>query len=86
MPKPIDLQIEFKDGKKVNYYIPLRIMRGEKPLEQESADRKTLEDWPWTNPEYVISIPHKAVDMKTIEIDPSQRMADVERGDNKITL
>ena len=86
MPMPIDLQIEFKDGKKVNYYIPLRIMRGEKPLEQESADRETLEDWPWTNPEYVISIPHKAADMKAIEIDPSQRMADVERGDNKVEI
>lgn len=84
MPMPIDLQIEFKDGKKVNYYIPLRIMRGEKPMEKESADRKTLKDWPWTNPEYVISIPHKAADMKAIEIDPSQRMADVERGDNKV--
>lgn len=84
IPMPVDLQVELKDGTKLNYYIPLRIMRGEKPVEKDYANRKSLRDWPWTNPEYVFSIPHKAIDMKSIEIDPSDRMADVERGDNKM--
>lgn len=86
MPMPIDLQIEYKDGEKENFYIPLSIMRGEKPQENSDIERKTVADWRWTNPEYVLAIPHKANKLKSVEIDPSNRMADIERGDNKWEL
>lgn len=86
MPMPIDLQIEYKDGKKVNYYIPLSIMRGEKPQENSDIERKIVADWSWTNPEYVLAIPQKANDMKSVQLDPSDRMADVNKQDNIVTF
>ena len=82
MPMPIDLQVTLKNGQQQNYYIPLRIMRGEKP--EEGTKRTVMEDWPWTNLEYTLAIPGNAGNMQSIEIDPSQRMADVERGDNVV--
>lgn len=82
MPMPLDIEVTFKDGSKVQYYIPLRIMRGEKPQEDKSLPREILADWPWTNPEYTFAIPQKANIIKLIEIDPSERMADVDRENN----
>lgn len=86
MPMPIDLQVEYGNGETVTYYIPLRIMRGEKPQEDKAHQRVVLTDWPWTNPEYTLALPKKAAAIKSMEIDPSQRMADVDRDDNRMDL
>ena len=51
MPMPIDVLVEYTDGSSEIFYIPLRIMRGEKPAEND-LKRTILEDWPWTNPSY----------------------------------
>lgn len=81
MPMPIDLVITKTDGTQVMYYIPLGIMRGEK--ENESGmERVIAPDWYWTHPEYNLDIDIKLSDIKNIEIDPSQRMADVDRDNN----
>lgn len=80
---PIDVLVEYKDGSKELFYIPLREMRGEKPSEDymlyNNVKRTVLEDWNWTAPTYTFSvnkIPSK------IWIDPTQRLADIESGDN----
>jgi hypothetical protein len=81
MPMPIDLVVTLKNGSKINYYIPLSIMRGEKSAEN-GQKRETLIDWYWTSPTYSVNINIDPESIESIEIDPSQRMADVDRSNN----
>ena len=80
LPMPLDIVISLKDGSELRYNIPLRMMRGEK--QDDIFDGKTLGDWPWTHPTYMISENFPAANILKIEIDPSGRLADVEIGDN----
>lgn len=84
MPMPIDLVVTFNDGHQEMEYIPMYMMFGEKPDENPDINRKTYPAWPWTNPTYEITLPVNKSEIKCIEIDPTQRMADVDRSNNKI--
>jgi len=86
VPMPVDLQLTFKDGTKELHYIPLDLMYGEKPAEDLSIPRKVYDAWKWTHPVYIIETNRKLLDVTLAEIDPSQRMADVERKNNKLEL
>ncbi len=86
MPMPVDLQLSFKDGSKELHYIPLNLMYGEKPIEDSAITRKVYPAWKWTHPTYVIETSRKLIDMQFAEIDPSLRMADIERKNNKLEL
>ncbi|MDH5367290.1 MAG: M1 family metallopeptidase [Cyclobacteriaceae bacterium] len=86
MMMPIDLEIEYTDGTKELRYIPLRIMRAEKPVEDEEMMRITEEDWPWTHPTYQLLLSKPISKIKRIEIDPSKRLADVDPFSNKIEI
>jgi hypothetical protein len=86
MPMPIDLQITFKGGTKELHYIPLNLMYGEKPVEDSTILRKTYDPWKWTNDTYIIETNRKLADFTIVEIDPSQRMADTERKNNRLEL
>jgi hypothetical protein len=86
MPMPIDFQLTFKDGSREMHYIPMYLMFGKKPQEDASVPVKTYEAWKWTHTTYVIETNKRLADIATGEIDPSQRMADVERKNNKIDL
>jgi len=83
MPMPIDVVVTRKNGKKERYYIPLRMMRGEKPTDKKTS---VEDDWPWTHPTYELLIPCKYDKIEKIEIDPSLRMADLERENNIVSL
>lgn len=82
MPMPIDLEIELTDGTIRHYYIPMRIMWGQKENEFPDIERVVAEDWPWVFPEYELEIDIPLDEIKRIEIDPTQRMADVDRSNN----
>jgi hypothetical protein len=86
MPMPIDLQLTLKDGSKALHYIPMYLMFGQKPVEFPAVPRTVHEDWKWTHPTYTLDIDKKLSDISVIEIDPTQRMADVNRSDNKLEL
>jgi hypothetical protein len=86
MPMPIDLQLTFKDGSKEMHYVPLNLMYGQKPDEDSSATRKVYDAWRWTSPTYVIETNRKIFDLLSAEIDPSMRLADMERKNNKLEL
>ena len=43
-------------------------------------------EWKWTHPDYTFNINRTIKDLKSIEIDPSQRMADVNRNNNKLVV
>jgi len=44
-----------------------------------------MKDWPWTNSKYEMIIPIKARDIATIEIDPTGRLADIDRTNNQFS-
>lgn len=81
MPMPQDVLVTYEDGSQELFYIPLRIMRGEKENETD-IERTVLKDWPWVFPTYMMSISRPASEIRSIEIDPSMRMADIDRTNN----
>jgi hypothetical protein len=86
MPMPIDVQLTFKDGSKELHYMPLNLMYGEKPVEDASVKRIVHEEWKWTHPTYVFETDHKIFDLSAVEIDPTERMADVDRRNNLLKI
>ncbi len=76
---PMDVRVTYKDGSVQDFYIPLDLMRGEKPLDSTSKNRKTLKDWTWTYPTYSFKT---TKDVSKVEIDPSGFLADVDRANN----
>jgi len=85
MPMPVDLVITTEDGKKELHYIPLDLMYGIKPAEKDAV-RKVHPVWRWTSETYILSTDLRKEDVATIEIDPSQTMADVNRQNNKMNF
>ncbi len=78
---PIDLVVSLNDGSQHHYYIPLTEMRAEKPNEHELS-RTVLSDWSWAQQRYTFEVPHALENIKTIAIDPSTRMADIDQSNN----
>ena len=81
MPMPLDIQVTYTDGTKETFYIPLQMMRWEKPAE-EGINRTVEDDWAWGFPNYTLEIPAAKNDISKIEIDESQLMADIDRSNN----
>jgi Peptidase family M1 domain len=86
MPMPIDLQLTFNDGSTQMFYVPLNLMFGNKPNENNTQKREVLEEWKWTHPTYVVEMKRRLTEIKIAEIDPSKRMADIERKNNRLEL
>lgn len=82
IPMPLDIQVRYENGDEVSYYIPLIMMRSEK-AKQNEGERIVLDDWPWTHPEYEFSLPREISKVKRIIIDPSGKLADIDRSDNR---
>jgi hypothetical protein len=82
VPMPVDVVVTKKDGSKMGYTIPLQIMRGAKGNDFNAFNWTINKDWAWTNTQYSLIIPLKSDDIVSIEIDPSERMADLERTNN----
>ncbi len=85
MPMPIDVLVTYKDGSKEWHYVPSGLMFGNKPSEDE-IKRYVHEEWPWTNPQYFLTLTKPVSQIREIEIDPSKRMADVDQSNNKLTV
>lgn len=77
MPMPIEVEITYADNSKELHYIPLQMMRWNKPGMEHIHPR-----WAWAVPTYQISINTAEKTVKQIEIDPSQLMADINRENN----
>lgn len=85
MPMPIDLKLTFKDSTSQMHYIPLNLMLGAKPMEQD-GERIVHDDWLWTHPTYNVVVDSRLFDLVAIEIDPTKRMADVDQKNNALHL
>lgn len=77
LPMPLDIKVVNQDGKESWYYIPVGLMRGEKPAEEGQEGRTILADWAWTDPTYSFVLDLKKKKITSIEIDPSTRLADL---------
>ena len=74
MPMPVDVKVKYADGSTENFYIPLQMMLGQKP-----TNATILSDWAWAFPTYTFNVSKK---IKSVEIDASQLMADIDRENN----
>ncbi len=83
MPMPLDILVVGADSTQRIYYIPLRMMFGEKENPYTNLERTVLDDWPWAYPTYEFTIDMPLENVTAIVIDPSQLMADVD-GENNI--
>lgn len=84
-PMPIEVLVTYKDGSSEMHYIPLDLMLGTKP--QESTVKQINHaEWKWAHPTYTFETTQPLSALKSIEIDPSQRMPDINRSNNKIVI
>lgn len=85
VPMPIDLQLTFKDSSRENHYVPVNLMYGEKPVEN-SITRKVYPEWKWTHRTYILETDRRITELTEVEIDPSQRLADIDRRNNLLKI
>lgn len=81
-PMPIDILVEYSNGTKESYYIPLRMMNFEKENPTPEIKRTILKDWAWGNPNYFFEIDKSKAEIKKITIDSSGLMADIKLDNN----
>lgn len=86
MPMPVEVLVTYKDGTEELHYIPLNLMYGQKPNEETALNRIIHAEWKWTHPDYKFSLSRGVAGIKAIEIDPSRRMADINRINNGIIV
>ncbi len=82
MPMPLDITVKLKDGSVKTYYVPIDLMRENKSGDATFNNFKVKPTWPWVNPVFSFYIDNELDDIETIELDASQRMADVDRENN----
>jgi aminopeptidase N len=85
MPMPIDVLVTYKDGTQEMHYMPLNLMYGAKPLETKTPTTVHA-PWKWTHPDYSFTTNRAVGEIKSIEIDPSQRLADINKTNNKLVI
>ena len=83
MPMPVEVQLLMKDGSKKDYYIPLQMMRGEKPLRNNET---LLKDWAWAYPEYRFSVDVNLESIESITIDVNKETADINKENNQLKI
>jgi len=82
MPMPIDVVVEYTNGTKEYFYIPLRMMRFQKANPYPEMKRTVLNDWDWSYQTFTFDIGKGKAFVKSITIDPSGLMADVKPENN----
>ena len=85
MPMPVDLELTFKGGEKELHYVPVDLMFGGKPAENNET-RFIHNEWNWTNPTYIVEFKHPLHELTLAEIDPTRRMADIDQKNNTLKL
>jgi hypothetical protein len=82
MPMPLDILINYQDGSQESFYIPQTLMRWTKENQNTTIKRTVLVGWDWAYPTFDILLNKEKSNIKSIIIDPSGLMADVNRYNN----
>lgn len=85
-PMPVDLVVTYKDGSQEMFYVPLNETLDNKKVEEKTIQRTDLVAWPWVNPTYTLKVGKSTNEISSVEIDPSQRMADIDWKNNKVNI
>lgn len=87
-PMPIDLTVTFRDSSKQTLNIPLTNMHKAKTAADDNIDWDYTSEsgWQWTNPTYTVTLAKPISEILSVEIDPSHRMADIDRSNNLIEI
>lgn len=84
-PMPVEVLVTYKDGSAELHYMPLDLMLGGK-TQEGSVIQINHPEWKWTSPTYTFETTQPLNAIKSIEIDPSQRMPDLNRTNNKLEI
>ena len=84
MPMPLEILVRYKDGNEEFYYIPISLMRGEKSKPEYADKWIQLEDWSWAYKKYEFEIKSKMESIKSIDINPTGLLADIDTSNNII--
>ncbi|NBL66076.1 M1 family peptidase [Flavobacterium sp. NST-5] len=82
MPMPIDVMVTYTDGTKESFYAPLQMMRGEKENPFPGVKRSYIRGWDWAYPTLKFPVERSMSQIAKIEIDPENKMADVDKANN----
>jgi hypothetical protein len=85
LPMPIEVLITYKDGTSELHYMPLDLMLGGKGSEGP-VNQIVHPAWQWVAPTYTFETSKPLSALKSIEIDPSYRMPDLNRSNNKLEI
>ncbi len=85
LPMPLEVLVTYKDGTSELHYIPLDLMLGNKTPET-TVNTIIHTACKWAQPTYTFETSKPIGSLKSIEIDPSQRMPDINRTNNKLEI
>ncbi|MGB8704237.1 MAG: M1 family metallopeptidase [Gillisia sp.] len=81
MPMPLDITVNYTDGSSQQVYIPLKMMRWEKPAPRD-VNRLVKDAWAWAMPTYTFTLDKPTSAISKIIIDKNGLMADVNPDNN----
>jgi len=81
-PMPLDILVVYEDDSMESFYVPNPLMRFEKENPYPQIKRTVLKDWDWAYPTYEFSLSQGKAKIKSMVIDPSGLMADVNKENN----
>lgn len=81
-PMPLDILVVYEDDSMESFYVPNPLMRFEKENPYPQIKRTVLKDWDWAYPTYEFSLSQGKAKIKSMLIDPSGLMADVNKENN----
>ena len=73
---PLDILIIPQGQKPFSVYVPIDLTFGEKPNPFTNMERIVLPVWNWAENSYQFELPIPLIDVKNIEIDPQEFLAD----------
>ena len=80
-PMPSVVMVTYKDGTKERFYIPLRVMRGNRTF-RDGIKTTNLPDWPWTHPDYSFTLEKGVGEISEVVLDPTMGMVDIDYTNN----
>ncbi|WP_010182756.1 M1 family metallopeptidase [Aquimarina agarilytica] len=83
MPMPVEVLITFEDNTTQLFYIPLQMMRGQKPVAKTTT---ILKDWAWAFPTYSFSVNNGKKAIQSIKLNATKKMADVNKANDLFNL
>lgn len=83
---PVDVLLEMKDGRIMEFHVPLSLQRGVKAIDSEETAFTALEPWQWTDITYSFNVPVPLSDVRIVVVDPLARIADMDPSNNAVEL